>query len=81
MFSRSQILSLAATIVLAGTTGAQTQPPPGGGQLHRLPAPALRRALPRPDTAAIPARSHNISRWTLTVRTKTREERGRIERD
>ena len=31
MFSRSHILNLAASIVLAGSAWAQTQPPPGGG--------------------------------------------------
>lgn len=30
MFSRSQMLGLAAAILLAGSAGAQTQPPPGG---------------------------------------------------
>lgn len=52
MFNRSQILSLAAGIVLAGSIGAQTQPPPGGGQTP--PTSGSPTGAPRSDTAGNP---------------------------
>jgi putative membrane protein len=54
MFSRSQILSLAAAIVLAGSTGAQTQPPPGGGQTPPATGGGSPMGAPRSDTAGNP---------------------------
>src|SRR5260370_40708506 len=54
MFSRSQILSLAAAIVLAGSTGAQTQPPPGGGQTPPATGSGSPTGAQRSDTAGNP---------------------------
>jgi putative membrane protein len=54
MFSRSQILSLAAAIVLVGSIGAQTQPPPGGGQTPPATGSGSPTGTPRSDTAGNP---------------------------